>query len=312
MIGIEEFLDSNGFKILSKDDIKKDYIYVEDSDGVVYSSRISHLRNKVLPSVQTAVDKNKWLKIRVNKIHGDKYDCSKINYIKSNVKVELICNNHGSFFISPNAIITKGSGCPGCAKIDRGNSKANSNEYFIDKANKIHDNKYDYSLCFYKRQHDKLKIVCPIHGEFEQTAKDHLRGHGCWECAKINISKARSEKPTGWKLSEWIKTAENSVFYDSFKVYIIEVFDENERFIKIGRTFSSVKQRFSRLGYLPYEYNIIKTIEGNPYYIFKLESKLKRMCKQYKYICNKSFNGMHECFTLDCLELLKDRIDGNT
>jgi len=242
-------------------------------------------------------------------IHGNKYDYSQTIYVKAIKKVKINCPTHGLFEVTPNGHLSKHSGCPLCARLNNGLVKANSQEYFINKSNEVHDYKYDYSKSVYKLQGDKVAIICPIHGEFEQTAKDHLRGHGCWECGKITISKARSENPTGWKLSEWIKAAGESVFFDSFKVYIIEVFDDNERFIKIGRTFSSVKQRFSRTGYLPYEYNIIKTIEDNPYHIFKLESKLKRMCKQYKYTCNKSFNGQYECFTPDCLELLNDYIN---
>lgn len=38
---------------------------------------------------------------------------------------------------------------------------------FIEKAKKVHGDKYDYSLVDYKKSHTKIKILCPIHGEFE-------------------------------------------------------------------------------------------------------------------------------------------------
>jgi Zn finger protein HypA/HybF involved in hydrogenase expression len=55
---------------------------------------------------------------------------------------------------------------------------------FIEKANKVHNNKYDYSLVEYVNYETKIKIICPIHGEFLQTPLNHLQGHGCKLCGK--------------------------------------------------------------------------------------------------------------------------------
>ena len=41
-------------------------------------------------------------------------------------------------------------------------------QQFIDKATKIHNNFYDYSLVNYINSLTKIKIICPKHGEFEQ------------------------------------------------------------------------------------------------------------------------------------------------
>ena len=35
---------------------------------------------------------------RCNEIHQNKYDYSKVKYINSNTKIEIICPEHGSFF----------------------------------------------------------------------------------------------------------------------------------------------------------------------------------------------------------------------
>ena len=61
-------------------------------------------------------------------------------------------------------------------------------EEFIAKAKQVHDNKYDYSKTKYNHSTDKVKIICPIHGEFEQQASVHLFGHGCPKCGNITIS----------------------------------------------------------------------------------------------------------------------------
>ena len=54
---------------------------------------------------------------------------------------------------------------------------------FIEKAKKIHGNKYDYSLVKYINSKTKVKIICLKHGVFEQEVTSHLSGHGCSLCS---------------------------------------------------------------------------------------------------------------------------------
>lgn len=57
-------------------------------------------------------------------------------------------------------------------------------QIFIERAKKIHGEKYDYSLTEYKDMRTtRLKIICPKHGIFESLAGNHLKGSGCKECA---------------------------------------------------------------------------------------------------------------------------------
>jgi hypothetical protein len=58
-------------------------------------------------------------------------------------------------------------------------------EKFIIKANIVHHNKYDYSLVEYKNNKLKVKIICPIHGIFEQRPDSHLQGKSCKKCGYI-------------------------------------------------------------------------------------------------------------------------------
>ena len=53
---------------------------------------------------------------------------------------------------------------------------------FINKAKEVHGGRYDYSKVDYIHTDSKVCIICPIHGEFEQTPKSHLRGVGCTIC----------------------------------------------------------------------------------------------------------------------------------
>ena len=46
----------------------------------------------------------------------------------------------------------------------------------------VHDNFYDYSKTEYINAKTKTNIICPIHGEFQQTPNNHLNGDGCPTC----------------------------------------------------------------------------------------------------------------------------------
>lgn len=61
-------------------------------------------------------------------------------------------------------------------------------ELFIERSNKIHNFKYDYSESVYKTCNDKIDIICPIHGKFSQYVMNHLKGAGCSKCRYVDKS----------------------------------------------------------------------------------------------------------------------------
>ena len=65
---------------------------------------------------------------------------------------------------------------------------------FKDKAEIVHNSKYDYSLTEYVQSNIKVIIVCSIHGQFTQTPNMHLRGRGCPDCRGQKISDTRISK----------------------------------------------------------------------------------------------------------------------
>ncbi len=116
--------------------------------------------------------------IRSRKIHGDKYDYSKIDKsAKMHQKVEIICKIHGPFSQSIKSHILKRAGCPRCA----GNARKTTEE-FIAGAIKVHGDRYDYSKVNYICSATKVIIICKEHGEFTQQPGNHLGGHGCMQC----------------------------------------------------------------------------------------------------------------------------------
>lgn len=111
------------------------------------------------------------------KIHGDKYDYSKVDYKNSRDKVTIICPIHGEFQQKANEHL-RGHGCSKC-----GGTHKLTQEQFIDKSKEVHGDKYDYTDLVYTNMQTKVKIKCPIHGEFEQLPSLHLKGNGCPKCA---------------------------------------------------------------------------------------------------------------------------------
>ena len=123
-----------------------------------------------------------------NKIHNNKYDYSLVNYKSNDEKISIICKIHGNFEQFRNCHLM-GRGCKKCANdfiADKSRTPINK---YIEKANIVHNNKYDYSLVKYKSCKDKIQIICPIHGIFEKIASEHVYGQGCQKCKPKKHSK---------------------------------------------------------------------------------------------------------------------------
>ena len=152
------------------------------------------------------------------KIHGKKYDYSKVNYINSKKKVTIICPIHGEFEQQAGSHI-KGSGCEQCGTYAMSKLNTLTIDEFIQKAKKIHRNRYDYSLVNYVNNRIKVTIVCKDHGKFKQIPNTHLLGFGCKSCGI-------------WKNKNKIM------------LYFIKAINNNKILYKIGVTSQKIKDRF--------------------------------------------------------------------
>jgi hypothetical protein len=68
-----------------------------------------------------------------------------------------------------------------------------THQQFIEKANNIHNNKYEYPD-IYINSDTKINIVCPLHGRFMQVPYSHLNGNGCPKCANDLCAQLFSKK----------------------------------------------------------------------------------------------------------------------
>lgn len=139
-------------------------------------------------SVNSALNKTEFLKRRFVKIHGDRYDYSKVIYRGSKSKIKIICKEHGVFEqISSSHMF--GIGCKDCGDVSTKAKRNLDTKTFIVKANKIHNFKYNYNKTNYTISKNKVVIICDKHGEFNQCANAHLMGRGCKECGFDTIRK---------------------------------------------------------------------------------------------------------------------------
>ena len=53
---------------------------------------------------------------------------------------------------------------------------------FLQRAHKVHGNRYQYDVSSYQNVQTKMTIICPVHGSFRQIPYAHLNGHRCNRC----------------------------------------------------------------------------------------------------------------------------------
>ena len=130
---------------------------------------------------------------RAKEIHGDKYDYSKVRYVNMRTNVCIIChkkdkygNEHGEFWQTPNSHLN-GAGCKKCNNENLSAKRLMTTEEFVERCKHIHKNRYTYEHTIYNGYYNKVTITCPIHGDFQQIAYDHLQGKGCRKCKKSKL-----------------------------------------------------------------------------------------------------------------------------
>ena len=123
---------------------------------------------------------------RSNKTHENNdliYDESSFN--GSHQKVRIICPKHGEFWqIAKDHM--NGQGCPICGREKSGLQRRSNTNKFISSFKELYGDKLDLSKFVYTKSNIKSTVICPIHGEFEATPNNLLRGRGCPICGNIN------------------------------------------------------------------------------------------------------------------------------
>lgn len=220
--------------------------------------------------------------LRATQIHNGRYKYSKVVYEGVEKKVEITCKIHGSFWQTPSAHIKQKQNCPSCANDKAGKWKIPNTNVFMDKAKKVHGDKYDYSRVEYKRSNQAVEILCNHCEEyFHQTPNAHLAGKGCRSC---NLS--------GFTYSK------------SAYLYVLKCEDT----IKVGITNKTPQDRARDVSrssgkeFHVYEsFNLLRGCDA-----LQIENELLAEMREEYTRPPEKFNGYTECFVnVDVQDLLK-------
>lgn len=202
--------------------------------------------------------KEKFLELAKNK-HGNKYDYSQMNYIDYVTNITIICPIHGEFKQLPRNHIN-GTGCPKCGREQANKKETLTREQFIEKASKVHFNKYDYSKVNYVNNTTDIEIICPIHGSFKQSPANHTQGSGCSKCRLVGQTRLYNKLKEIYpneeiifeatnKIIPWIDNQRIDIYFPSINV-AVELMGpqhyEEISFFKNGSSLSIIQERDNR------------------------------------------------------------------
>lgn len=122
------------------------------------------------------------------RVHGERYNYSKVKYVRADIPVCIGCPEHGEFWQKPVVHINLKCKCPLCANKEVSKRFADTKDVFIEKARKVHGEKYDYTKVEYKNNSTDVIIICPKHGAFKQRPANHLNGRGCPYCSGVRMN----------------------------------------------------------------------------------------------------------------------------
>lgn len=222
-------------------------------------------------------------------VHKNRYSYKITGDLFSNGLVSVVCKKHGLFEQKIHNHL-KGHGCKKCGSETPPEQNLKKYNDFIERAKIIHNGIYKYPKeSVYKGVNVNIGIICKFHGLFFQSPSNHLRGKGCRLCG--------IERNGGvWKAEKYQKICDK--YHNGLsRLYIINCFNEEESFYKIGITTNTVRNRFRGSKVMPYNYNIVLEVVDNAGFIHNLESQLKKILKEKRYAPLIDFSGRTECYS---------------
>ena len=120
---------------------------------------------------------------RAIQIHGDKYIYDKDSYKSNHESVKIYCKKHKYWFEQLPCNHFKGCGCPKCG----GNYRKTNDEYIKYLSEKYPDTNISFKHVNYVNNHTPVKLICPIHDEFELTPITLETNLECPECQKLRF-----------------------------------------------------------------------------------------------------------------------------
>ena len=119
-------------------------------------------------------------------------DWTEVTLNGSKSTLHLVCTKHGEFSTNYNKLMTKAkkqagiTACPACARLQGGVKRRKSDESWkAEILEAMADRNYEYDWTTLDSIDNKLRVICPEHGEFKARKNDLInRKNGCPICAK--------------------------------------------------------------------------------------------------------------------------------
>lgn len=150
--------------------------------GITHQITMRKIKNKSTKKLTTEDFKKKLLDV-----WGERYTLdNKSVYQGANKSVNILCNQHGLFNITPNHILS-GRGCPVCAR----NKKKTLTEVINSIREKQPYSDYDYKNVVYKGTHSPIELKCNKCGSIFYNSPSNLiyYKNGCPYCKLSNMEK---------------------------------------------------------------------------------------------------------------------------
>ena len=206
-------------------------------------------------------------------------------YIASDSKLSCKCKIDGFIWDVSWEGLKSGQRCPRCKVRKVSNSNKNTLEEIQDRLSKlnnhlsINDNKYYGCL-------SDLNISCDKGHHFKRNWIELLNTPFCPICVRMKL-------PGGYNFVNAERNKEKWLNKNAI-VYIVNMYDSNENFYKIGITNRSIDQRLQYK--TPYNYTVISEIPTNMYDATYIENELHYHHRDNQYCPLKDFFGKTECF----------------
>jgi ribosomal protein S27E len=185
------------------------------------------------------------------------------------------------------------NGCKNCYRVD----KLWTKEKIQIESNKIHNNKF--TIHKMERKNTKKRMNVPFvliecndckHITYIEF-NDHKK-YGCNGKCKLIGDRKRQIKQL--KDNPQIAKQISNLYFLKFTHKIT-----NEQFYKVGKTRTTIKQRFANKEYNNYIIEEYQVIESNQLSVALQEDDFINRYNEYKYIPKDKFGGHTECFRLD-------------
>ena len=139
-------------------------------------------------------------------LYDNSYEYDQKSFVNISSKMKIFCKKCNEWFEQSPKDHLKGCGCRKCGFKKLSIKNCSNIIEFIEKARKIHGDKYDYSKAEYVNAKIKICIICPEHGEFWMKPNVHLNNCGCPKCKQSHMEKEyqgeQHFKPFRWENNE--------------------------------------------------------------------------------------------------------------